>query len=599
MSAPDHSRDRGYESVQKLRDWFSRSLGISARRRDEVYLEVSHAATLRDASYWFQIFFAAGIATLGLILDSPAVIIGAMLISPLMGPILSSGLALAAGDLVLGIRATLNLLLSCMTAVGFAVLLVWALPFKEVTSEISSRVQPTTLDLLVALFSGAIGAISTCKRAKGMVTSIPGVAIAVALMPPLCVVGFGIGLAASVSISQGLQIAGGGALLFLTNLVAITFTAMFVFLALQIGTRDVRSRVADLLEQDIENLWVRSLLRRTPILGKLKWFQSLSARVVSTTAVLTLLAIPLAQSFTHLKNEITRKQQEDELLSTATRLCQEKMSGKLEGPRCYVGHVALAIDSDRAVVNLRVFTRKPYSELEKTKFLNQAAAILRRSPESISLQLVEIPTAASDLIAAETTPKKPTEPVLTAVQLQNGLVRAVDSSLQSLQLPAPAQMIDYKLAAGSKAPFEVTIAYLSDHLISTDAQNLLSSEVRQRLGDDQAAVEFQSVLSTPISIDFRADEATLSKKNAALLERAGQTLKDHPLLSLSVQVDQAKYEKPERAVERRQYILDYFKTNWTVDPGRIHFSSSENPQRRMRTVLELRMVLGHQVTTRS
>ena len=137
--------------------------------------------------------FSAGIATLGLALNSPAVIIGAMLISPLMGPILASGLALATGDFVLGTRAVVNLALSCLAAIAFAVLLVALLPFKEVTAEIAARTQPNTLDLVIALFSGAVGSIAVCKEVKGVVTSIPGVAIAVALMPPLCVVGYGIG----------------------------------------------------------------------------------------------------------------------------------------------------------------------------------------------------------------------------------------------------------------------------------------------------------------------------------------------------------------------------------------------------------------------
>ncbi len=79
-----------------LREKLAISLGVRAERREEIYLELSKAATLRDPSYWLQLLFAAGIATLGLVLNSPAVIIGAMLISPLMGPILAGGLAIAA-----------------------------------------------------------------------------------------------------------------------------------------------------------------------------------------------------------------------------------------------------------------------------------------------------------------------------------------------------------------------------------------------------------------------------------------------------------------------------------------------------------------------
>ncbi|HKX29934.1 MAG TPA: DUF389 domain-containing protein [Blastocatellia bacterium] len=227
------------------RDRFASSLGVSPQRKEEIYLELSKSVTLSDPSYWLQLLFAAGIATLGLVLNSPAVIIGAMLISPLMGPILAGGLAFAAGDLILSLRATFALLLSCLTAIAFSMLLVGLMPFKEMTAEIVARTRPNTLDLVVALFSGAVGSIAICKEIRGVVTSIPGVSIAVALMPPLCVVGYGIGVAVSLNPGEGVRVARGGGLLFLTNLVAITFTAMVVFLALHLDTGEVRDRVRE------------------------------------------------------------------------------------------------------------------------------------------------------------------------------------------------------------------------------------------------------------------------------------------------------------------------------------------------------------------
>src|ERR1051326_3714057 len=168
-----------------------------------------------------------------------------MLISPLMGPILSVGLAFAAGDLILGARAIVTLARSSAAAIGFSTVLVALLPFKEMTAEIASRTHPTTLDLAVALFSGAIGSVAACREIKGVVTSIPGVAIAVELMPPLSVVGYGLGVALTLNRVEGLQVARGGGLLFLTNLVAITFMAMLVFLALHLDTESVKERMQE------------------------------------------------------------------------------------------------------------------------------------------------------------------------------------------------------------------------------------------------------------------------------------------------------------------------------------------------------------------
>ena len=238
MSAVEQTNFPKKPNVNRLRDWLAASLGVRPERKAEIYLDISKAATLKDVSYWLQILFSAGIATLGLVLNSPAVIIGAMLISPLMGPILAGGLSFAAGDIILGWRAAVNLTLSCLVAVALAMILVWLLPFKEVTAEIAARTQPNTLDLAVALFSGAVGSVAVCKEVKGVVTSIPGVAIAVALMPPLCVAGFGLGIAVSAGGAERLRIAGGGALLVLTNLVAIIFTSMLIFLALHIDTEE-------------------------------------------------------------------------------------------------------------------------------------------------------------------------------------------------------------------------------------------------------------------------------------------------------------------------------------------------------------------------
>jgi uncharacterized membrane protein len=109
-------------ATDRLTCWFAKNLGVDIIRKERVYLDLAQSLTLTDASYWIQVLFAARIATLGLVLNSPAVIIGAMLISPLMGSILASGLALATGDVILAIRAVFNLILSCGLAIGLAFL---------------------------------------------------------------------------------------------------------------------------------------------------------------------------------------------------------------------------------------------------------------------------------------------------------------------------------------------------------------------------------------------------------------------------------------------------------------------------------------------
>ncbi|MGC8792811.1 MAG: DUF389 domain-containing protein [Bryobacteraceae bacterium] len=187
-------------------------LGITAADKRRVDAQIFEATELGSLNYWLELVFSAGIATFGLVLNSPVVVIGAMLISPLMEPIMAAGLGFAAADLYLGVRAALNLVVSVAGAVLFAAFLVWLLPFHAATAEILNRTQPNLLDLGVALFSGLVGSLVVARSpGAGAVTALPGVAIAVALMPPLYTVGFGVG-----SGFQG-DIISGASLLFLTK----------------------------------------------------------------------------------------------------------------------------------------------------------------------------------------------------------------------------------------------------------------------------------------------------------------------------------------------------------------------------------------------
>jgi uncharacterized hydrophobic protein (TIGR00271 family) len=219
------------DRLSRLQTW----LGIQAGTKPKVYAQVFAASEIASLSYWLEIFFAAGIATFGLVEGSPAVIIGGMLISPLMGPIMGTGLALAVGDLLLGIKAVLNLVASIAVSIAFSGFLVWLLPFHSATSEILTRTTPNLLDLGIALLSGQAGSVVVSRGSGDGVTALPGVAIAVALMPPLCVMGFGLGSGVN------LEIIGGAGLLFLTNLVAIVASAFFVFLLVGLNTAEVHT----------------------------------------------------------------------------------------------------------------------------------------------------------------------------------------------------------------------------------------------------------------------------------------------------------------------------------------------------------------------
>lgn len=157
--------------------------------RNNVLEDIRSNISFRGANLWI-LSCAIVIASIGLNVNSPAVIIGAMLISPLMGPIIGAGFALGIFDSSLLKRSLKNLLVATLASLAVSTLYFYLSPFKETQSEILARTSPNIYDILIAFFGGLVGVIAITRKQKG--NPIPGVAIATALMPPLCTAGYGL-----------------------------------------------------------------------------------------------------------------------------------------------------------------------------------------------------------------------------------------------------------------------------------------------------------------------------------------------------------------------------------------------------------------------
>ncbi len=153
---------------------------------------VKNNITFKGANLWI-LACAIIVASVGLNVNSTAVIIGAMLISPLMGPIVGAGFALGIYDFSLLKRSLKNLLTATVVSLVVSTLYFYLSPFKDVQSELLARTSPNIYDILIAFFGGIVGVIAVTRSEKG--NPIPGVAIATALMPPLCTAGYGIATA--------------------------------------------------------------------------------------------------------------------------------------------------------------------------------------------------------------------------------------------------------------------------------------------------------------------------------------------------------------------------------------------------------------------
>ncbi|MBC7557446.1 MAG: DUF389 domain-containing protein [Chryseobacterium sp.] len=158
-------------------------------KKSTVLDNVRKQISFRGANLWI-LACAIFIASVGLNVNSTAVIIGAMLISPLMGPIVGTGFALGTYDFTLLRKSINNLLIATFVSLLVSTAYFYLSPFKEVQSELLSRTSPTIYDVLIAFFGGLVGVIAITRVEKG--NPIPGVAIATALMPPICTAGYGL-----------------------------------------------------------------------------------------------------------------------------------------------------------------------------------------------------------------------------------------------------------------------------------------------------------------------------------------------------------------------------------------------------------------------
>lgn len=280
--------------------------------RSLILASVARDARL-DRKFILLITLATAIATLGLLQDSAAVVIGAMLVSPLLGPIMGVGFGLATLEPTLIKRSLLTLGAGMGAAIGIAMLLVWLSPIADVTGELSARTQPTLLDLGVAVVGGIAGVYAILRKLSGVMV---GVAIATALVPPLSTVGFGL-------VTGRLDMALGAGLLFLTNTLAIAFAATVV----------------------------ARLNRFGPSLTP----QHTAMQVVGIVLTLGILSIPLALSLNRIAREVAARSvvqtQLGALIDGATRI--DELSVQLQDEAVTVDGVLL-VDRFDATLNTRL-----------------------------------------------------------------------------------------------------------------------------------------------------------------------------------------------------------------------------------------------------
>ena len=520
---PDRVLDEDNEE-SPIEEAAREKLGLQRYDCPALFRETADAATDTDLPFWTVLMLSGAIATLGLLLNQTAVVIGAMLVAPLLGPLLGLSLALAVGDGRLAVQTGLTIVLGAAGVIALAAVLTYVLPFQSLNGEIQARTTPTTLDLGIAVFSGLAGAVVTVSREQRLSASIPGVAIAVALIPPLGVAGFAIG-------TQRWDLLEGPLLLFGANLGGIVLSGMGAFLLVGMHRNDVLEAARRWhANADLPGLAGR--IDRSRVLARLRVFESPWARVALVLAFVAAVAIPLTTTL-----------QKVLLDAQFNRAISEAVDAIESGGDASVLSRDDDLRADGAAVRLRIATTGWIDAAERDS-VERVLTARTGVPVTLTLeQLVasdgnfdaiaaRFPTAATPVPAAA---REQTAPSVLLGQLDERVATLLDD----LTLPEGARPLGAEIGVGG-GPARVSVAYVAPRAPSPDANDLVAGQAARALGLDRSSVSVEAVVAGDRSLP--AD--TLG------LQRLATLVARHPALRLTVTADSAE------AVALRRRLVD-------------------------------------------
>jgi uncharacterized hydrophobic protein (TIGR00271 family) len=299
--------------IAKLQDRIASLLGLEPARRTPLVRAMLHRPRGDAAGYWLQLVIAAALATLGLALDSAAVVIGAMLIAPLMRPIVELAMGLATGSTPLVFRTGLRAISSIVIVVAASAVFTWWLPFHEITPELLARTAPSILDLFVAAACAVAGAYAVVIASSDVATTAAGTSIGISLVPPLCTAGYGLSIG-------DWDLATGAALLFTANVTGIVIVASAVFVLVGFGQVNIREEEAA-LDNDAE---VGAATRFGRVISRSGTRLGVVPRLLLPLVLLAAIAYPLLRAVDAMAHRSSIRQRIADLMksSSAERIVQ-------------------------------------------------------------------------------------------------------------------------------------------------------------------------------------------------------------------------------------------------------------------------------------
>ena len=410
---------------------------ISQEKRKIVYDSIKIESSI-GVTYFLLVILAAVVATLGLLTNSTAVIIGAMLISPIMSPIIGMSFSMTLGDSKMFSRSIKGIILGTFIAITVSVFITLFIPSRSLTAEILSRTKPTIIDLVIALASGAAGAYTMCYKKESSV--LPGVAIATALMPPLCVVGTGL-------VQNEYTVAFGGFLLFLANLIAINLASALVFKLSGFTTKDEIDKSEK--QQTILKMNQRRLL-------------------ISITAF-AIITIPLSYiMYTTISQEKTKKLIDDSLSKTTSTFDGVDLVNytyQIKDNKILINTVVRSVNKLDGS-NIKLMENSLEKQIGKPTQINMKVILAQevdtstKSVDSVPTEIVDQKTKASAVEVA---------PVLNAD-------KTIEYAIKDKLTLANAQLVDFSFSYSSNsAKYVIDVKAQGEETLSKDIESSIES----------------------------------------------------------------------------------------------------------------------------
>ena len=444
------------------------ALGVDEAGRSQTVLTMLANNARRAPGYWIQLVLAAGIASLGLVLDSTAVVIGGMLVSPLMGPIVELGMGFAVGSSLLVLRAAVRVATSVAAVVSVAAILTLWLPFHEVTAQISTRAAPTALDLFVAMFCALTAAYTTVRPGADSTAAAAGTAIGIALVPPLCASGFGVGTGSAT-------IAGGAALLFTANLSAILLLSALSFLLLGFNQVDAETLEEQFLDVDHSRLDRLAAQIKRGLRSAVGVRYGVAMRLLVPLIFLGAVYVPLRRALDEVTWEVQAR-------DAVRRLVQ------VESP----GAVETQMTVERRTLTLRLLIVGSTARglaLEDTL----SARLTRATGVTPSVTVIAVPNATSLLEQTASAARETERTVVKAPSLAD-LRHEAGTALAATWPAMAGPVAGWELALSTRDSVRLIVRHLGAPLDSVSLQ-ILGRAVEGRL---RAPVEIQAI-SLPVT----------------------------------------------------------------------------------------------------